>query len=123
STLVKILSNLTQPSSGLVIFQGELISGASFKKMKKVYRNLQFVFQDSTTALNPRLKIGKQILYPMLDLGIFSSKNEAKQVVLSLLKKVGLKEEYYHRYPYEFSGGQRQRICIARALAVKPKFL
>jgi peptide/nickel transport system ATP-binding protein len=84
---------------------------------------MQLIFQDPYSSLNPRLTAGTAIIEPMRVHGLYENEEGRKERVLQLLKKVGLKEEHYHRYPHQFSGGQRQRICIARALSVEPDFI
>jgi peptide/nickel transport system ATP-binding protein len=84
---------------------------------------MQIIFQDPYSSLNPRITIGEAIKEPMTFHNILSNAKERKEKVYDLLKKVGMEEKHFGRYPHEFSGGQRQRVCIARALAVNPQFL
>jgi peptide/nickel transport system ATP-binding protein len=93
------------------------------KEFRKYRSNMQIIFQDPYSSLNPRITIGNAIMEPMKFHGILNSDKERKEKVIELLKKVGLEAKHYNRYPHEFSGGQRQRICIARALGLNPKFI
>jgi peptide/nickel transport system ATP-binding protein len=90
---------------------------------REIRRNMQIIFQDPYSSLNPRITIGNAILEPMKVHSILGTNKERREKVYDLLKKVGLEERHYNRYPHEFSGGQRQRICIARALALNPQFI
>ncbi|MCA0921542.1 dipeptide ABC transporter ATP-binding protein [Pseudooceanicola nanhaiensis] len=121
TTTGRSLLNLTQKTSGTVLFEGKDVSQPNSPDVKKVLqRNMQFVFQDPFSSLDPRQSIGNSILEPLRPMGSIRTP-EAKDRLAWLMEKVGLAPEMANRYPHEFSGGQRQRICIARALAVNPK--
>ncbi|CAI8300606.1 MAG: Glutathione import ATP-binding protein GsiA [Flavobacterium sp. SCGC AAA160-P02] len=123
TTLGRVILHLEKPTSGNIFYRGKDITHLSKNELKKMRKEIQFIFQDPYSSLNPRISIGNSILEPMTVHRILSSQKERKLYVLDLLKKVGLKEEYYNRYPHEFSGGQRQRIGIARAIALQPKLI
>jgi oligopeptide/dipeptide ABC transporter ATP-binding protein len=117
-TLVKLL----EPTSGKVLFKGNDITGYGRKEMKAVRREMQFVFQDPYTSLNPRMTV-RAIVGEALQIHGLASGSELRSRVDELLQSVGLNVEQADRYPHEFSGGQRQRIGIARALALDPQVL
>ncbi|MGA8586725.1 MAG: dipeptide ABC transporter ATP-binding protein [Roseiarcus sp.] len=122
STLARLLTLIENPTAGSLLIDGEDVAHASAAKRKRLRREIQIVFQNPYGSLNPRQTIGKALEEPLLvntRLGTAERKAEA----LSIMAKVGLRPEYYHRYPHMFSGGQRQRIAIARALMLKPKIL
>jgi dipeptide transport system ATP-binding protein len=122
STLARLLTLIENPTAGALLIDGEDVANASAAKRKRLRREVQIVFQNPYGSLNPRQTIGKALEEPLLvntRLGAAERKAEA----LSIMDKVGLRPEYYHRYPHMFSGGQRQRIAIARALMLKPKIL
>lgn len=123
TTLGRSILRLVEPDSGKILFEGKNILTFNSQKLKQERKNINIVFQDPYSSLNPRLSIGNAILEPIKVYGLYKNKNEHKQKALELLDKVGLNEAHYHRYPHEFSGGQRQRIVIARALALNPKFI
>ena len=107
---------LNEPTSGTLIFEGQDITDFKPRKMRSLRSQMQIIFQDPYTALNPRQTIGKIISAPFEIQGI-EPKEGLKSAVALLMERVGLNPEHYNRYPHEFSGGQRQRIGIARAIA------
>jgi peptide/nickel transport system ATP-binding protein len=122
STLARMLIRLIEPSEGQVLYDGRDISHLSERRMRRLRRDLQFVFQDPFSALNPRMTVGALVDEPMRVHGL-GSRAERRAEVARLLARVGLRPEHAGRYPHEFSGGQRQRIGVARALATRPKVL
>lgn len=123
TTLGRTLLGLIQPTSGSVYYDGTDLSKVDAKTMKEMRKDIQIIFQDPYSSLNPRLTIGSAIAEPLKVHNIISSGTQRKDRVIELLEKVNLKAEHFHRYPHEFSGGQRQRIVIARALALNPSFV
>ena len=122
STLARLLTLIENPTAGALLIDGEDVAHASAAKRKRLRREIQIVFQNPYSSLNPRQTIGKALEEPLL-VNTRLSAAERKAEALSIMAKVGLRPEYYHRYPHMFSGGQRQRIAIARALMLKPKIL
>ena len=123
STTARLLMRLLEPTSGSVRFDGREIAGLSTKEIKPLRREMQMIFQDPYSSLNPRRTVGTIISEPFIIHGMHDSKAERKRSVQDLMDRVGLNPEHYNRYPHEFSGGQRQRIGVARALALKPKLV
>ncbi len=123
TTLGRALLRLIQPTGGKVFFKDTDLLHADKKTLQALRKDMQIIFQDPYSSLNPRITIGKAITEPLTVHRIGSSLKERKERVMDLLEKVSLKPEHYNRYPHEFSGGQRQRIVIARALALQPSFI
>ncbi|MFC7219999.1 ABC transporter ATP-binding protein [Streptomyces polyrhachis] len=123
STVAKMLVNLEHPTSGTIRYKGEDISHLSPRALKSVRRNIQMVFQDPYTSLNPRMTVGDIIGEPFDIHPEVAPKGSRRGKVRELLDVVGLNPEYINRYPHQFSGGQRQRIGIARGLALKPEVI
>ena len=122
STAGRTILKLYEPTSGSIIFEGEDISKYSPAKMKPLRTKMQMIFQDPYSSLNPRQTIGS-IISASYEIQKINPDGGVKRAVQELMECVGLNPEHYNRYPHEFSGGQRQRIGIARALALKPKFI
>ncbi|MFJ6212805.1 ABC transporter ATP-binding protein [Streptomyces sp. NPDC092296] len=123
STLAKVLMNLERATAGQVLYKGEDIAKLSGRALKAVRRNIQMVFQDPYTSLNPRMTVGDIIGEPYEIHPEVAPKGDRRRAVRDLLDVVGLNPEYINRYPHQFSGGQRQRIGIARGLALKPEVI
>lgn len=123
TTLSRTILLLEKPTSGEIIFNGVDITKLNKTEVRKLRNDIQIIFQDPYSSLNPRHSIAQIITDPISVHGIGSNKNERLAIASSLLEKVGLTTNDLNKYPHEFSGGQRQRIGIARALALKPKFI
>jgi peptide/nickel transport system ATP-binding protein/oligopeptide transport system ATP-binding protein len=123
STTARLLVRLLDPTSGQIIFDGEDISARKGDSLKSLHREMQMVFQDPYSSLNPRKTVGSIISDPFQIHGLHKGEGERKKRVQALMDRVGLNPEHYNRYPHEFSGGQRQRIGVARAIALEPKLL
>ena len=122
TTAGRTFLKLIEPTSGSLIYKGQDITKFSAKQMRPLRAEMQIIFQDPYSALNPRQTVGKIISAPFEIQGIVPN-GGVKSEVQRLMERVGLNPEHYNRYPHEFSGGQRQRIGIARAIALKPKFV
>ncbi|WP_329136051.1 dipeptide ABC transporter ATP-binding protein [Streptomyces sp. NBC_01476] len=123
STVARLLMNLETATAGEVIYKGQDITKLSGKALKAVRRNIQMVFQDPYTSLNPRMTVGDIIGEPYEIHPEVAPKGDRRRRVEELLDVVGLNPEYINRYPHQFSGGQRQRIGIARGLALRPEVI
>jgi peptide/nickel transport system ATP-binding protein len=123
TTLGRTILRLTDATSGTIIFDDMDVLSLKKDSLRKLRKDVQIIFQDPYSSLNPRITIGQAIMEPMKVHKVCENDMQRKQEVLELLRRVGLKDEHFNRYPHEFSGGQRQRICIARSIALKPKFV
>lgn len=123
TTLGRTILRLIEPTSGLISFKKKEITNISHEEMRALRRDMQIIFQDPYSSLNPRITIGEAIMEPMKVHKLYKNDKERKDRVMELLRKVNMTDKQFYRYPHEFSGGQRQRICIARALALNPQFI
>jgi ABC-type oligopeptide transport system ATPase subunit len=122
STLGRLILRLIEPTSGSIRFAGQDVLRASGAELRRLRRDMQIIFQDPFGSLDPRMRVGEIIAEPLL-VHNSTGRRERRQRVAELLRAVGLDESAAERHPHEFSGGQRQRIGIARALALRPKFI
>ncbi|WP_256004716.1 ABC transporter ATP-binding protein [Pedobacter deserti] len=123
TTLGRSILRLIEPKSGSILFGGEDIRRFRGRQMRQMRRDMQIIFQDPYSSLNPNLTVGRALTEPLEVHGLIGNRKARRAYILSLLERVGLHATHFDRYPHEFSGGQRQRIVIARALAVQPKFI
>ncbi|MEY2799613.1 MAG: Glutathione import ATP-binding protein GsiA [Bacteroidota bacterium] len=123
TTLGRCLLRLIEPTNGEINYRNTSLTKLSAREMRSLRKELQIVFQDPYSALNPKFTIGAAIMEPMQVHGLHHNDKERKKITIQLLEQVGLSEAAFNKYPHEFSGGQRQRICIARALALQPKVI
>ncbi|MCF8257661.1 MAG: ABC transporter ATP-binding protein, partial [Flavobacteriales bacterium] len=123
TTLGRTVLRLIDPTGGEVIFDGHPLHSMTPNELRAIRKDIQIIFQDPYSSLNPRITVGDAIMEPMQVHGLYANDKERKAKVVELLTTVSLLPEHFYRYPHEFSGGQRQRICIARALALRPKFI
>lgn len=123
TTLGRTLLRLVEPTNGKIIYNGADLTARNNDELHSLRKEIQIIFQDPYSSLNPRLTIGSAISEPMKVHGLFTSDKQRKEKVTALLEKVNLRPDHFNRYPHEFSGGQRQRIVIARALALNPSFI
>jgi len=120
STTARLMVRLLEPTAGVVRFEGQDISSLGQRQLRPLRREMQIIFQDPYSSLNPRKTIGQIVAEPF---AIHRTAKDVRRRVQELIERVGLSPEHYNRYPHEFSGGQRQRIGIARALALQPKLI
>ncbi|HEX4012038.1 MAG TPA: dipeptide ABC transporter ATP-binding protein [Solirubrobacteraceae bacterium] len=123
STTARLLCRLMDPTSGSIVFDGHEVATQKRDDLKALHRDMQMIFQDPYSSLNPRKTIGSIISDPFVIHNLYTGDGERKRRVQDLMDRVGLNPEHYNRYPHEFSGGQRQRIGVARAIALEPKLL
>ena len=123
STLGKLLLDLIPPTSGSVFSNGQDLSKLRGPALRAMRRGMQMIFQDPYASLDPRMNVGRIIMEPLTAHHIGASRAERAAIVRGLMEQVGLRPEFYARYPHQFSGGQRQRIGIARALALNPELI
>ncbi|WP_153795830.1 ABC transporter ATP-binding protein [Foetidibacter luteolus] len=123
TTTGRAIAGLLQPTGGNIVFDGEDLVTAGKAVWKKIRKDIQIIFQDPYSSLNPRKTVGEAIAEPLKVHNLYASAAQRREYVMALLQKVSLLPEHYKRYPHEFSGGQRQRLVIARALALQPRFI
>jgi len=123
STTARLMTRLLEPTGGRVLYKGEDISHRSRADLKPLRRDMQMIFQDPYSSLNPRKTVGSIIGEPFVIHDVERDEDKRKRRVQDLMDLVGLNPEHYNRFPHEFSGGQRQRIGVARAIALKPKLV
>ena len=123
TTLGRTLLQLIKPMGGQVFFEGRDITNLKKQSLRQLRREMQIVFQNPFSSLNPRLKVGDIVMEPLVIHSVGKTKKNRRERAVYLLERVGLDSEAMNLYPHQFSGGQRQRICIARSLALNPKFI
>lgn len=123
STLGNAILQLDKATAGKILYRGRDITKLTTNEIRVLRKEIQIIFQDPYSSLNPRITIGKAIMEPMQVHKLYNNDKERKAKTIEILNRVGLGEEYFNRYPHEFSGGQRQRIGIARTIALQPKLI
>lgn len=123
TTLGRTILKLIEPTEGEIIYKGQNITHLPPRSMRELRKNMQIIFQDPYSSLNPRITIGEALMEPMIVHKVLDGDRARKDRVMEILNRVNMSENHFYRYPHEFSGGQRQRICIARALTLNPQFI
>jgi peptide/nickel transport system ATP-binding protein len=123
TTLGRSILRLIEPTSGDIVYNGVPIRDLDANKLRALRKQMQLIFQDPYSSLNPRMTVGNAIMEPMQVHNLYENDSNRRAKVKELLVKVGLLAEHFDRYPHQFSGGQRQRVCIARALSLNPEFI
>ena len=123
STLGNAILRLDDSTEGDILYQGKTITKLKGEALRHLRKDIQLIFQDPFSSLNPRLSVGKAIMEPMKVHSLYGNAESRRQKTIELLERVGMSEDHFNRYPHEFSGGQRQRIGIARTIAVEPKLI
>ena len=123
TTAARLILRLLDPTAGTIRFQGEDVTRVRGGRLKALRREMQMIFQDPYSSLNPRKTVGSIIAEPFAIHRLHTGEGERRRAVQELMEQVGLNPEHYNRFPHEFSGGQRQRIGVARAVALRPKLI
>ena len=123
STTGRTLLRLLEPTGGTVLFEGQDVAALSRRKLRALRKDMQIIFQDPFSSLDPKMPINKLISEPIVNAGLIKNKKKLEARVLELMETVGLSPRLYNSYPHELDGGRRQRVGIARALALDPKFI
>jgi peptide/nickel transport system ATP-binding protein len=123
TTLGRTIIRLNRPTAGQVIFKETDLAGLAGNKLRKMRKHIQIIFQDPYSSLNPCMTIGDAIIEPMAAHGLHADKSARREKTMELLRRVGMQEDYFQRYPHQLSVGQRQRVCIARSIGLQPEFI